>query len=168
MSSVDVVDFYSELEKRGVEIWIDGGWGVDALLREQTRVHGDLDFAIQKKDVHIAVALLVGRGYKNVPRPDTSWWNFVLGDGKGREFDFHVIVFDDEGNGVCGPVENNAIFPAGSLEGTGTIDGHPVRCITPEHMIQFHTGYELRDVDFHDVGALCDKFGLEPPEEYRR
>jgi lincosamide nucleotidyltransferase A/C/D/E len=39
------------LEKLGIEIWVDGGWGVDALLGEQTRPHKDLDIAIQQKDV---------------------------------------------------------------------------------------------------------------------
>jgi lincosamide nucleotidyltransferase A/C/D/E len=49
MTSVDVIDLCATLEVSGVEIWIDGGWGVDALLGEQTRPHRDLDIAIQKK-----------------------------------------------------------------------------------------------------------------------
>ena len=32
MTAEDVIAFYSLLERLGVEIWIDGGWGVDALL----------------------------------------------------------------------------------------------------------------------------------------
>ena len=32
MEAVDVLDLYNALQKLGVEIWIDGGWGVDALL----------------------------------------------------------------------------------------------------------------------------------------
>jgi len=27
----------------GTDVWIGGGWGVDALVGEQTRPHGDLD-----------------------------------------------------------------------------------------------------------------------------
>jgi len=34
-------------------------------------------------------------------------------------------------------------------------------------MIKFHGGYELKDKDFKDVRALCDKFGIEYPEECR-
>ncbi|WP_423201786.1 nucleotidyltransferase domain-containing protein [Edaphobacter modestus] len=30
---------YRRLGSSGIEIWIDGGWGVDALLGHQTRVH---------------------------------------------------------------------------------------------------------------------------------
>jgi len=39
MTSIDVIDFYIKLENLGIEIWFDGGWGVDALLSEQTRPH---------------------------------------------------------------------------------------------------------------------------------
>lgn len=34
MTSMDVINFYIELDNLGIEIWIDGGWGVDALLGE--------------------------------------------------------------------------------------------------------------------------------------
>ena len=32
MTAADVIKFYIDLEKSGIAIWIDGGWGVDALL----------------------------------------------------------------------------------------------------------------------------------------
>jgi hypothetical protein len=32
-------------------VWIDGGWGVDALLGVQTRPHKDLDVAVEPKQV---------------------------------------------------------------------------------------------------------------------
>jgi lincosamide nucleotidyltransferase A/C/D/E len=51
MTSIDVIGFYTTLENLGIEMWVDGGWGVDALLGEQTRPHKDLDIAIQQKDV---------------------------------------------------------------------------------------------------------------------
>ena len=31
------------LEADGIDVWLDGGWGVDALLGQQTREHDDLD-----------------------------------------------------------------------------------------------------------------------------
>ena len=67
-----------------------------------------------------------------------------------------------------GPAENGEMYPAASLAGTGTIAGHPVRCISPEWIVRFHSGYELRLKDFHDVSALCQKFGIELPAEYAR
>lgn len=45
MISEDVLALYTALHELGIQIWIDGGWGVDALLGEQTRPHQDLDIA---------------------------------------------------------------------------------------------------------------------------
>jgi len=94
-------------------------------------------------------------------------WNFVLGDAYGREIDVHVIVFDSQGNGIYGPKENGEMYPAASLTGTGLIEGRAVRCISPEWVLKFHSGYELKDKDFRDVYALCAKFGIDLPAEYK-
>lgn len=168
MVSSDVIDLYSGLENLGVEIWIDGGWCVDALLREQGRSHQDLDIAIEEKDVPKLKEMLLERGYKEIKMEDARDWNFVLGDEYGREIDVHVIVFDSQGNGIYGPKENGEMYPAASLTGTGVIEGRTVRCISPEWMVKFHSGYELRDKDFRDVSALCARFGIDLPSEYKR
>ena len=168
MNSVDVVDFCRTITQLGVELWIDGGWGVDALLGEQTRPHEDLDIAIQEKDVPVLRRLLQERGYTDIKLEEARPWNFVLGDGNSREIDVHVIVLDEQGDGVYGPPEKGEKYPAASLTGTGNIDGQAVRCISPEWMVKFHSGYDLKDKDFRDVSALCNKFGIELPAEYER
>ena len=38
-----VPEVLGALDEAGVEAWLAGGWGVDALLGEQTRPHLDLD-----------------------------------------------------------------------------------------------------------------------------
>ena len=168
MTATDVIKFYTDLEKSGIGIWIDGGWGVDALLGKQTRLHADLDIAIEQKDLKKAVEMLEKQGYQNVPRDDTRPWNFVLGDKKGHEIDFHVIVIDNNGNGIYGPPEKGEMYPAGALVGLGRIKKHPVKCIAPEYMVKFHTGYKLRESDYQGIDALCKKYGIALPEEYVR
>jgi lincosamide nucleotidyltransferase A/C/D/E len=37
-----VLDIYRSLDRVGVRIWLDGGWGVDALLGVQKRDQKDL------------------------------------------------------------------------------------------------------------------------------
>ena len=167
MISSDVIDLYSSLENLGVEIWIDGGWGVDALLGEQSRSHQDLDIAIEEKDVPKLKEMLRGRGYKEIKMEHARDWNFVLGDEYGRELDVHVIVFDSQGNGIYGPRENGEMYPAASLTGTGLIEGRMVRCISPEWAVKFHSGYKPKDKDLQDVSALCRKFGIDLPSEYK-
>ncbi len=159
MSLADVVSFYQQCENKEIKIWIDGGWGVDALLGRQTRPHADLDIALQLKDVQKTCEILEAQGYKEVRRDNE--WNFVLGDTRGHEIDFHVFIFDDKEQVVGG-----LKYPEESLTGTGLIGNQKVRCISPEHMAQFHTGYKLRESDFKDVIALCQKFGIDYPEKY--
>ena len=166
MTSIDVIDLYTTLANLGIEMWVDGGWGVDALLGEQTRPHKDLDIAMKQKDVPKLREFLETRGYKEIKLEEAKPWNFVLGDDKDHEIDVHVIVFDDKRNGLYGPVEKGIMYPAASLTGSGAIDGHTVKCISPEWMVKFHSGYKLKDKDFKDVSALCKKFGIELPEEF--
>jgi lincosamide nucleotidyltransferase A/C/D/E len=163
MTSADVIELHSKLNSLGINTWIDGGWGVDALLGKQTRPHADLDIVIPQDDVTRLRQLLGARGYRDVQRDDTSVWNFVLGDDQGHEVDVHVIVLDGNGNGLYGPIENGGMYPAASLTGAGTIGGAAVRCISPEWLIKFHSGYELKQKDFDDVAALCEKFGIANP-----
>jgi len=91
-----------------------------------------------------------------------------LGDGNGREIDVHVIVLGDQGDGIYGLPEKGEKYPAASLTGTGNIDGQAVRCVSAEWTVKFHSGYDLKDKDFRDVSALCNKFGIELPAEYER
>jgi lincosamide nucleotidyltransferase A/C/D/E len=111
---------------------------------------------------------LEARGYKEINLQDARPWNFVLGDGNGREIDVHVVVLDSNGGGVYGPVENGQVYPSASLSGSGVIQGHTVKCISTEWAVRFHSGYELKETDFVDVSALCKKFGLGLPEEHRQ
>jgi len=148
MTARDVLQLMTLFEQAHIEVILDGGWGVDALLGEQTRTHADLD-----------IVLL----YQDVPRPDTRPVNFVMGDAHGRQVDIHTYTLDRENH-----PEQGLDYPLESLRGTGSILGHAVRCIDARNMVQFHTGYTLDQDDYLDVKALCRRFGLPLPPEYAR
>lgn len=168
MTSTDVIEIYSALADHGIHIWIDGGWGVDALLGRQTRTHKDLDIAIQDQQVFHFEQLLAAWGYRRTKREIERPFNFVLADSGGREVDVHVISLDENGNGIYGPPENGLMYPAESLTGTGTISGCAFRCISPEWAVRFHRGYDLSEKDYQDVSALCEKYGIALPDDYSR
>src|SRR5207245_10583687 len=92
MTPVDVIDVYTSLENLGIEIWIDGGWGVDALLSEQTRPHKDLDIAIQQKPVVALREFLHAQSYREIKLEEVRPWNFVLGEENGSEMAVRVVV----------------------------------------------------------------------------
>ena len=168
MGAEDALAIYNLLDSKGISIWLDGGWAVDAQLGAQTRRHNDIDIAIETSDVAKFLQVMHEQGYKHVPRVGDKPHNFVLGDGMGHEIDTHIFVWDEHGNGIYGPAENNDMWPAESLESFGSINGQFVRATSPECLVQFHTGYEVDADDWHDVRLLCDKFGLEVPADYNK
>ncbi|OGI65145.1 hypothetical protein A3A95_04215 [Candidatus Nomurabacteria bacterium RIFCSPLOWO2_01_FULL_39_18] len=157
----DVVDFYKSLENLGIKIWIDGGFSVDALLGEQTRKHLDLDIAINQEDMVSLVRFLATEGYKEIRRDNE--YNLVFGDKIGREIDIHAFISDKEGNIVGG-----IMYPTQSLTGLGTINGHLVRCISPEHMVKFLAQWVHKHPHkyLYVISSLCQKFSIEYPKEY--
>ena len=130
MTGRDVVKILGMIELRGIRVWVDGGWAVDALLGRQTRHHADLDIVIEQKDLDEIVEMLRTRGYGPAHRNDTRPWNFALGDGVRHEVDFRVIVLDEDGNGVYGPTADGNLYPADALKGIGAIRGRVVNCIS--------------------------------------
>jgi lincosamide nucleotidyltransferase A/C/D/E len=161
MSAEDVLEIIHFLNQNDIELIIDGGWGVDALLGKQTRAHADLDVAVNHKDVPKIRKILETRGYHEIPWGDTRECNFVLSDDQGHLFDVHSCTFDKSGNNVFG-----VKYPYDSWNGSGLINGVPVKCISPEWMVKFHSGYKLDENDYHDVKLLCRKFGIDMPQEY--
>ena len=165
MTAADVIRILERLDAAGVESWLDGGWGVDALLGEQTRLHNDVDLVARVSDVPTMREALAGEGFElNRGEPDS---NFVLRDGRGLEIDVHPVRFDEGGDGVY-RMENGEdwIYPAAGFSGRGRIAGRDVKCLSPDVQMLGHAGgYEPHDKDFHDMRLLNSRFGtpLLPP-----
>ena len=165
VSAEDVLEFLTALDAAGVGVWVDGGWGVDALLGEQTREHDDLDLVARLEDIDAMLRALeqwdfaVGEDHLPV--------RCVLRDRAGRQIDVHTVTFDAGGGGVQ-PQPSGGTFrypPEGFV--TGSIDGREVPCISAEVQLLCHTGYEPDATDRHDVQLLVQRYGLELPEAYR-
>jgi len=163
MKAETVIELVSLLQLHGIDVVVDGGWGVDALLGKQTRLHDDLDIAILHKDVPKLRKILAEKGFNEIFRDDSRDCNFVLQDEAANQLDVHSYTLDENGNNIYGV----AYLPE-HLTGKGTINGFEVKCIPPDWVVKFHTGYELDENDFHDVKELCEKFNLELPDEYEK
>jgi len=97
MEAGDVVMLLKLLEQEKIGVAVDAGWGTDALLGRQIRPHEDLDIAIEHKDVIKLRKLLEEKGYKELLQPDSSDFNFVLGNALGQKVDVHSYTFDADG-----------------------------------------------------------------------
>jgi len=163
MTADEVVEIIKLFEQNGIEVYVDGGWGVDALLGKQTRKHDDLDIALPHRFVPKLRELLEDRGYKDVPRDDTRDCNFVLGNDKGHLVDVHSYTFDENGKNIFG-----VAYEPRHLTGSGMIDGYPVKCPPPDVMVEFHTGYDVDENDYHDAKVLCERFNIPLPKDYEK
>jgi lincosamide nucleotidyltransferase A/C/D/E len=167
MGAEDAVSLIARLNDHGVDVCVGGGWGVDALLMEQTREHSDLDVWVPAVHLERLFMALAEAGIDRVfPRPGDRPWDFALHDGHRLRVDLDLYEPRPDGWLHYGSAIDGTIFPAAALAGTGTIAGTPVRCDAAEWAVNWHTGYEPRDVDRHDVTLLCERFGIELPPTF--
>jgi lincosamide nucleotidyltransferase A/C/D/E len=168
MAAEAATDLLDRLADCDVDACVGGGWAVDALLGEQTREHSDLDLWVAAADLEPLIVAFAGRGLDRLlPWPGDRPWNFVLHDGGRLRVDLHLYEPVSTGSWHYGSVVGGAIFPSSALQGEGFIRGRRVRCEAPDWAVRWHSGYQLRAVDHHDMPLLCAKFALELPDIYR-
>jgi lincosamide nucleotidyltransferase A/C/D/E len=159
MSAQELVAIVCALETAGVDVWLDGGWGVDALLGGQTRAHDDLDLVVSLDDVPRLREVLGARGYDMLGGAPPQ--AFELVDPEGRQVDVHPVTWAESGDGIYRMREGGTWpYPARGFAGSGTVAARPVRCLTAEVQLITHQGYDLDANDEADVAALREKFGL--------
>lgn len=177
VNAEDVIGIYHRLSANNIHVWLTGGWGIDALLREQTRSHKDLDVIVMLDDVVQMRELLAHDGYDLKELWSENSWvldplgtktptAFVMQDSEGREIDAHAMRIDDQGNGI--PVWTNdegLIFRKEDLAGEGIIAGLAVRCLSPKMQVICHTGYDIPNVQLCDMEMLHQRFGVEYPHQ---
>ena len=168
MSGEAAVSLLRLFDSDGIDVWLDGGWAVDAALGEQTRTHKDLDIILQVSELGHLRKILGDRGFRM--RDGGTESNFVLVDDHGLEVDVHAMVFDEDGNGVYRMHNGDDwIFPAAGFTGRGTILGVNVRCLSPEVQVLCHAhGYVPAEKDLRDMELLEARFGVELPPHLRR
>lgn len=170
VSDDDALQILELLRFHGIQAWVTGGWGIDALLHQVTRPHKDLDLIMLLDDVARFRELLAAQGYQqvelwseNASAVDSSGIDvptaFVLQDPRGRQIDSHAICFDDAGIGV--PAWNNEeglTFSPEDLQGDGTIAGVRVPCLRPAMQVVCHSGYTLPDFQVRDLELLHQRY----------
>lgn len=168
MTPAALVELLQLFDTVAIEVWLDGGWGVDALLGAQTRPHKDVDIILRVADLPRLREILDSRGF--VLQQGGTQANFVLADGSGLEVDVHAIVFDRDGNGVYRMSNGQDwIFPAAGFAGRGSVNGIAVRCLSPETQVLCHAhGYVPTEKDRRDMALLQARFGVEIPPQLQR
>lgn len=155
LSALEALSVLAALEAVGLRAWVAGGWGVDALVGRQTRVHRDLDLALDvtRASVEGALAALGTLGYS----VETDWLpsRVELAAPSARWVDLHPVVFDEQGTGWQANVDELPPFrypPDAFTE--GLINGSSVKCLSVRQQVLFHSGYPPQPHDLADVALL--------------
>ncbi len=164
VNKLDAIEILSMFRTDGIDIFIDGGWGVDALIGFESRPHNDIDIFIEKQYKERTIKMLKDNGYSETIMEYTTLDHTIWQDGNARIIDLHIfshnynddLIFEGES------------FPKEVFSGKGRVNNIEVDCITPEWQVRFHSGYQLDDNDVKDVLLLCDKFNIAVPDDITR
>ena len=165
LSARDALTLCRLLEEGGVQFWVMGGWGVDALLGRETRPHKDLDILASQTDL-VALRALFGAHSFTLKRiwEESRWlgegagrWPtaFVAVDAQERELDVHLIEIRPDGS-IIQRYDQQWPLPdsISALSARGTIAGEALTCVSKAAQLALHTGYDITDAHRRDLDLL--------------
>jgi lincosamide nucleotidyltransferase A/C/D/E len=162
----DVLHALGALQGGGLRVWLDTGWGVDALLAEETRQHDDMDIVVEFDAIAHVLAALEPLGFHLAE--DYLPTRAVLRSSDGRQIDLHPVVVAEDGTGWqrgASPDGSDLAYPAEGF-GNGRIRDRAVPCLTADLQLEHLRGYEPTDKNFADMVRLAERFNLVLPAPY--
>lgn len=159
-----VPEMFDLLSHHGIPAWLDGGWAVDAIAGEQTRDHQDIDLLVPIHEGPRVQQLLEDIGFASHEGETELPHRLVMVNNPARlMIDFHLVTFTDDGSAIFKitnyrenvPSYEYTYSPEG-LQGTGTVAGREVPCITLEEQVRCRTtrNYSFEDPDRQREGGI--------------
>lgn len=148
----DLFQILDLLESTGVKYWLDGGWCVDALHGGQTRIHRDVDIDFDSRYTDKLIAFLQENGFII----ETDWLpaRMELYSVELGYIDIHPFILNEDGTSRQADLQGGWYEFQSDYFGETTLDGRVIPCISLKGQKIFHSGYELRDKDIHDLSIL--------------
>lgn len=127
-------------------------WGVDILAGKQTRIHRDIDINFDAQHTEKLLNVLLNLGYKI----DTDWKpvRIELYSDELGYLDIHPFVLNEDGTSKQADLEGGWYEFEKDYFGSVFFEGKTIPCISLKGQKVFHSGYELRDKDKHDISIL--------------
>ncbi|QDV05205.1 hypothetical protein Poly30_07010 [Planctomycetes bacterium Poly30] len=152
-----VLDLLATLEETGHSVWLDRGWGVDAILGFTTREHRDVDLVTTPGSLGAMAAALTAAGYvepQDFPRdssPMTSADRIERISPTGLRVEIRATSEAlEDGFGA-----------------TGSLGGAAVPCVDAARQLGWRVGRKLNRNDVQAIELLHESTGTPVPHELR-
>jgi len=151
MSWAEVALVLRALNEADIRYWLQGGWGVDALVGRQTRSHRDLDVDLDQTLEAEALYVL---------NSSATPWRRLAAEPGGADrpgptlVDLHPLLLDQDGTVRQAALGGSFHVIPASCFTVGQLGGLDVPCLSAAAQLAFHEGYQLRPVDRHDRDLL--------------
>jgi len=154
VSQADLLHVLSLLDSLNMKYWIDGGWGVDILLGKQSREHRDIDVDFDGLFTEALLAMLEKAGY--VVTTDWRPSRIELHSPVYGYIDIHPLVLEESGKARQDTPDGGWYDFEPDYFSEVVFAGRRIPCISLKAQKLFHSGYELREADRHDIKILED------------
>jgi len=136
-----VIQIIRLLEENGVPVWLDGGWGIDALLKMQKREHLDLDLIVPVDSLSTAESVLKEVGFSKNDSLTLMPTRFVLHNSDELEIDIRPVTLKPDSSAEHIDVDDNMksytfVYSAAGLSGVGLINGRIVHCTSAGEQVR--------------------------------
>lgn len=148
----DLMRVVKIFEEAGIPYWLDGGWGVDVLAGRQTRSHRDIDIDYDARHTQRLLKILADSGYQT--DTDQMPVRMELYSSQLGYLDIHPFVCAEDGTSKqAAPGGGWFEFEADYFT-SAVFEGKRIPCISVKGQLVFHSGYEPREQDRHDLAIL--------------
>jgi lincosamide nucleotidyltransferase A/C/D/E len=154
MTLDEVCRVLDAVSSTGCRYWLQGGWGVDALVARQTREHRDLDVDFDADYEAAVIGALGELGYVI----ETDWRPTrveLAAPGRGW-VDLHPLTIAADGSATQAALGGRVYKYAAAYFTEGCLGDRVVPCISASAQMKFREGYEHRPADTHDLAVLRD------------
>lgn len=145
------------LDEAALRYWIAGGWGIDALVGDQTRGHDDVDIILDafEHNIHRAADALRAHGFNLQEHDRFPTWmpdRWCFQDNLNCQVELVSLDLDRVKRAFLreAPDRGGDFLPFG----TGTIAGRAVPCLSPGAQRIVHGGFPARPTDHSDLALL--------------
>ena len=150
----DLLKILRLLDDSGIRYWVDGGWGVDILAGRRTRRHRDLDIDYDSRETTRLLSSLKDAGF--VVETDMRPVRMELHHQELGYLDIHPFELFPDGSARQADGQGGWFEFTPDLFGSAVFAGRTIPCISLKGQRLFHTGYELRKKDIHDLDILFE------------